>query len=187
MAIHKPKRTGFKLDMTPLVDVAFLLLTFFMFTTKFKSDAENEQKFEIRRPVATADTAKLPEAGTALVKIAVDQETGDTAYWYSVTNETDRLEIYRMAELHDTMQTKSLLPIGRDTVLLGKLVSATRFRDRTKRDSLTAVGDTIQFQETQFAIDADQNLDYQVIDQVMNVMRAKGATIFNFITVNSEE
>ena len=29
----KPKRTGFVLDMTPLVDVAFLLLTFFMFAT----------------------------------------------------------------------------------------------------------------------------------------------------------
>src|SRR5688500_14267183 len=29
----KVKRVGFKLDMTPLVDVAFLLLTFFMFAT----------------------------------------------------------------------------------------------------------------------------------------------------------
>lgn len=29
----KPKRVGFVLDMTPLVDVAFLLLTFFMFAT----------------------------------------------------------------------------------------------------------------------------------------------------------
>lgn len=31
--VKKPKRLGFKLDMTPLVDVAFLLLTFFMFAT----------------------------------------------------------------------------------------------------------------------------------------------------------
>jgi len=29
----KKKRVGFVLDMTPLVDIAFLLLTFFMFTT----------------------------------------------------------------------------------------------------------------------------------------------------------
>ena len=186
MAIHKPKRTGFKLDMTPLVDVAFLLLTFFMFTTKFKSDAENEQKFEIKRPVATADTAKLPEAGTALVKIAVDQETGDTAYWYSVTNEADRQVIYEKAELHDTMMGKSLIPIGRDTILLGKLVLATRFQDKLKQDELAAASDTSQFEPTQFAIDADQNLDFEVIEQVMDVMRAKGATIFNFITVNSE-
>jgi biopolymer transport protein ExbD len=32
----KKKRVGISLDMTPLVDVAFLLLTFFMLTTKFK-------------------------------------------------------------------------------------------------------------------------------------------------------
>jgi biopolymer transport protein ExbD len=31
--VKKPKRVGFKLDMTPLVDIAFLLLTFFMFAT----------------------------------------------------------------------------------------------------------------------------------------------------------
>ena len=29
----KKKRIGFHLDMTPLVDITFLLLTFFMFTT----------------------------------------------------------------------------------------------------------------------------------------------------------
>src|SRR4028118_1529226 len=29
----KKKRVGFRLDMTPLVDIAFLLLTFFMLTT----------------------------------------------------------------------------------------------------------------------------------------------------------
>ena len=33
--IHR-KRIGFKLDMTPMVDVGFLLLTFFMLTTQFK-------------------------------------------------------------------------------------------------------------------------------------------------------
>ena len=34
--MSKTKRVGFKLDMTPMVDVAFLLLTFFMLTTQFK-------------------------------------------------------------------------------------------------------------------------------------------------------
>jgi len=31
---HSRRRTGFKIDMTPLVDVAFLLMTFFMLTSK---------------------------------------------------------------------------------------------------------------------------------------------------------
>src|SRR6478672_3772298 len=93
---HKLKRVGFVLDMTPLVDVAFLLLTFFMFTAKFKSDAENEQKFDIKRPVASADTTKLPEVGTAIVKIGIDDKTGDTAMFYAVTNEKDRAPVYKL-------------------------------------------------------------------------------------------
>lgn len=36
----KPKRHGVLIDMTPLVDVAFLLLTFFMLTTTFKPSEE---------------------------------------------------------------------------------------------------------------------------------------------------
>ena len=40
MPKFKKKRVGISLDMTPLVDVAFLLLTFFMLTTKFKPQEE---------------------------------------------------------------------------------------------------------------------------------------------------
>ncbi|HXG39128.1 MAG TPA: biopolymer transporter ExbD [Bacteroidota bacterium] len=36
MGRPKKKRVGISIDMTPLVDVAFLLLTFFMLTTKFR-------------------------------------------------------------------------------------------------------------------------------------------------------
>ena len=34
--LKKPKRVGISLDMTPLVDIGFLLLIFFMATTVFK-------------------------------------------------------------------------------------------------------------------------------------------------------
>jgi len=40
----KKKRVGFVLDMTPLVDIAFLLLTFFMFTTTMVTPQIMEMK-----------------------------------------------------------------------------------------------------------------------------------------------
>ena len=40
MPKFKPHRQGVRIDMTPLVDVAFLLLTFFMLTTQFKPQEE---------------------------------------------------------------------------------------------------------------------------------------------------
>jgi biopolymer transport protein ExbD len=36
MAIKKKRRVSIKLDMTPMVDIAFLLLIFYMATTQFK-------------------------------------------------------------------------------------------------------------------------------------------------------
>ena len=180
MAIHKPKRLGFKLDMTPLVDIAFLLLTFFMFTAKFKSEAESEQKFEIKRPVATADTTRLPEVGTAIIKVGFDEQ-GDTAFWFSVTNEEDRKFVYDKAQLADTMRDKALIPLGNDTLTLARLVLATRFLNSDKsRDDTSAV-------PTVFAIDADKQLGFQKIEQLMDVMRSQGATIFNFVTVDQEQ
>lgn len=43
-SIKKPKRLGFVLDMTPLVDIAFLLLTFFMFATTMAQPQVMEMK-----------------------------------------------------------------------------------------------------------------------------------------------
>lgn len=165
---HKPKRVGFQLDMTPLVDVAFLLLTFFMFTAKFKSDAENEQKFEIKRPVASADTTRLPEVGTALVKVAIDIKTGDTVMFYAVSNEKDRAPIYsQVPGLSPENAARQAQVQVQDTVVLGNLVLATRKQNG----------------KTKFAVDADKRINFGRIEQVMNTFRSQGATIFNFVTV----
>jgi biopolymer transport protein ExbD len=89
MSKIKKKRLGFVLDMTPLVDITFLLLTFFMFTAKFKSDSENQQKVEIKRPKTQADTAKLADKDLVMVKVGVDSVLKDTAWYVSMINEQD--------------------------------------------------------------------------------------------------
>lgn len=161
----KPKRTGFVIDMTPLVDITFLLLTFFMFTAKFKSQAESEQKFVIERPQVTADTSKVPDRDVAIIKIAVDSLTSDTTYYYEVTNEADRAQIWGNTdavplELKDKAQLQVSLEV------LNELVRNTR----------------MVRPETKFAIDADKNLRFKWIHDAMNVLRKNLATTFNYIT-----
>jgi len=63
----KGRRLGVRIDMTPLVDVAFLLLTFFMLTTTFKPTEE----VTIILP-ASHSAYKLPESDVITINISKD-------------------------------------------------------------------------------------------------------------------
>jgi biopolymer transport protein ExbD len=63
----KKKRVGFKLDMTPMVDVAMLLLTFFMMTTQFRP----EDATAIDLPASHAPF-KMPE--TDIMTVTINKE-----------------------------------------------------------------------------------------------------------------
>lgn len=63
----KIKRVGIRIDMTPLVDIAFLLLTFFMMTTQFKPMEE----VEIMLPSSHSEF-KLPESDVMTLTLSKD-------------------------------------------------------------------------------------------------------------------
>ena len=67
MPKFKPNRQNVRIDMTPLVDVAFLLLTFFMLTTQFKPTEE----VTIILP-SSHSVYKLPESDVMTVNVAED-------------------------------------------------------------------------------------------------------------------
>lgn len=59
-----PKRMSIRIDMTPLVDVAFLLLTFFMLTTVFRKP----QTLEINLPPKDTDV-KIAESNLMTIRV----------------------------------------------------------------------------------------------------------------------
>ena len=67
MPKFKPHRAGIRIDMTPLVDVAFLLLTFFMLTTQFKPPEE----VQITLPASNSEI-KLPESNVITLTLSKD-------------------------------------------------------------------------------------------------------------------
>ncbi|HVN49083.1 MAG TPA: biopolymer transporter ExbD [Bacteroidota bacterium] len=64
MPQHKQKRVNVKIDMTPMVDVTMLLLTFFMMTTQFKPPEE----VTVDLP-ASHSQFKLPESDVMMVYV----------------------------------------------------------------------------------------------------------------------
>lgn len=74
----KKKRVGFHLDMTPLVDIAFLLLTFFMFTTTMTTPQVMEMFVppeidkEVKVKVSELYTLRLRADGKLFYHLAED-------------------------------------------------------------------------------------------------------------------
>jgi biopolymer transport protein ExbD len=61
----KGRRLGVRIDMTPLVDVAFLLLTFFMYTTSMS----RPQTMEINLPPDPKQKVEIPESKLLTLRV----------------------------------------------------------------------------------------------------------------------
>ncbi len=84
----KGKRLGIRIDMTPLVDVAFLLLTFFMLTTSMT----RPQTMEINLP--PDPEAKVELAESNLLTLRVD-ESGKV-FWSIGIQSPERIEFDKL-------------------------------------------------------------------------------------------
>jgi len=92
----KGRRLGIRIDMTPLVDVAFLLLTFFMFTTSMS----RPQTMEINLPPDT--NVKVEVAESNLLTIRVNQR--GEIFWNMGIDAPKKLD---PAELRKFLKEKS--------------------------------------------------------------------------------
>src|SRR5512137_1145026 len=101
----KKKRVGYALDMTPMVDVAMLLLTFFMMTTQFRP----EEATAIDLPSSHAPF-KMPETDIMVVTInkegrvflGVDSQTLRGQLFGEANKLRPSMEVDRKA-LHDLL------------------------------------------------------------------------------------
>jgi len=78
--LKKKRRIGIAIDMTPMVDVAFLLLIFFMTTTQFQPPEKDKidlpkSNSEAKSPESDVITIAVTKAPT--VKVVFKQHTAD--------------------------------------------------------------------------------------------------------------
>jgi len=96
----RPKRrVGIRIDMTPMVDVAFLLLIFFMVTTVFRTP----QALEINLPPDSKTQVQVAQSKVVTVRVLPDQR----AYWRRGEDPWARTDVKGLSGMFGTFKGNS--------------------------------------------------------------------------------
>jgi biopolymer transport protein ExbD len=135
------RRIGIRIDMTPMVDIAFLLLIFYMVTTVFSAP----QAMEISLP-PDKDTT-VPIAESKLLTIRVDE--GGNLYWNMARETPQTLEFDSLRAL--LLERNENQP---------KLVTLIKIAKDARFTRMVDVIDEIQIVERHFK-EANPNFSYR--------------------------
>lgn len=87
----KKRRIGIKIDNTPMVDIAFLLLTFFMLTTTMNKP----QTMEINLPPSNDVNVEVAQSNLFTIRVKED----GTIYWNIGVDDPQRIEFKDLRNL----------------------------------------------------------------------------------------
>lgn len=111
MRYRESKETVQDLNISPLIDMVFILLIFFMVSTTFVKD----MKLDLERPSASSSTA----ASTKAVRLYIDN--GGRVYLDGTAIQTWVIQT-RLRDLLKTKTQKSVLVVTDENVPSGRLV-----------------------------------------------------------------
>ena len=191
MAVVKPKRHGPTMDMTPMVDLAFLLVTFFMLATKFAP----EEMVKVDTPSSIAEN-KLPEKDILTISISKDNKV-----YFGIDNQLDRAKMlqsmgqkykvkFTPQELNDfSLMANFGVPVGQLKNLLA-LESSERPKmalgvpiDSTNNE----LADWIVFSrlanpKMRIAIKGDNSTSWPTMKKVITTLQESNINKFNLVT-----
>ena len=114
--VSRPKRrVGVRIDMTPMVDVAFLLLIFFMVTTVFRTP----QALEINLPPDESVKIEVAESKVVVVRVLPD----DRAYWKRGTDPWARSSVPALSSVFQASRG------NKDLIVLIKIDRLAKFNN----------------------------------------------------------
>ena len=143
----KARRLGIRIDMTPLVDVAFLLLTFFMYTTSMS----RPQTMEINLP---PQNVSVDVAMSNLLTLRVKDD--GTIFWNMGVDKPEKIDF------------KGLRPFLRLRVTQNpKLITLLKIDRKGKYHMMVDIMDELNLADiTRFSITPMQDGDKQILAKV---------------------
>ena len=115
----RPKRrVGVRIDMTPMVDVAFLLLIFFMVTTVFRTP----QALEINLPPDRKATKEVSEEKVLTITVLPD----DRSYWRRAKDPWARTDVAKLSDVFKPYKD------NKEIIVLIKIDREAKFNNMVK-------------------------------------------------------
>jgi biopolymer transport protein ExbD len=191
MAKVKIPRKNISLDMTAMCDVAFLLLTFFMLTTKFRPD----EPVVVDTPSSVSETV-LPDAN--LITISVDK---DGKVFFGVDSQNTRQKMlqamsekYKLA-LSPAEQKEFILTetFGTPVQNLKQVLNASAAQRSKLSQGIPTDSLNNQLQDwvanaryannkSRIIIKGDKDADVKTMQRVISILQEQNINRFNLIT-----
>jgi biopolymer transport protein ExbD len=188
----KVNRTGPSLDMTPMVDLAFLLVTFFMLTTRFAP----EEPIAVDMPSSQSEI-KLPE--TDILTISISKQ--GTVFFNMDGQHTRQLLLSKIGEKYNQdftpTQMRSFALMPSFGIPIGNLKEFLDMDPESRNhveqpgipcDSLNnELADWVVFSrianpKLRIAIKGDGDANYPIVRKVINTLVNRNVNRFNLIT-----
>ena len=145
---RRMKRLGVRIDMTPMVDIAFLLLTFFMLTTVFAAP----QTMEISLPPTKAQV-EVAESNLLTLRVMED----GSLYWNLGFAKPQRIEF---VDLHKLL-------VGQNAAN-SKLINVIKVDRKAKYHNMVDIMDELQLSNVErFSLIPMNDADRKEVEKVM--------------------
>ncbi|WP_395616889.1 ExbD/TolR family protein [Aquirufa sp.] len=188
----KAKRQSVSLDMTAMCDVAFLLLTFFMLTAKFRP----EEAVTITPPSSISEKPLNIKDGMLMVSVSpeggVYLATDDQmAREFMLERMANRYGVAVTAEMKKNFMASEIVgyPLGAMRQVLNMKPSEAKKLskgipiDSTNNELSYWVGYAkLSNPELKVAIKGDQNSNYKVFADIIGTLQAQNINIFQLVT-----
>jgi len=179
------KKPGIRIDMTPLVDVIMLLLTFFMLTATFKSVESEAVQVSLPKSFNT-DSTKLPDKDVMTITLT---PAGDI--FVDVDNYLVRQEVFgdrfAIGLYHPDSTTKSEIEetgkvgnkdFGRKVVILNR----AQFEKTLTDLRLTLKNMTDNQSDFRIVLKGDKDTNFGIVEDLMTSLKETRNTRFSLVT-----
>ncbi len=178
------KKPGVNIDMTPLVDVIMLLLTFFMLVATFKVESTEAIQIKLPESVVT-DTTKLPEKDIMTLTLT---QNGDV--FLDVDNYKVREQVFGDAFgiglFHPDSTSKSEYETTGGMVggkpFKRKVIIMNRSQFEKSLNDLRISLRNLSGKDFRIVIKGDTQTDYGIVEDLMDIFKATKNTRFALVT-----